>query len=151
MATSTTGPRADHLAEQAFATLREHGIRLTAPRRIIVEALAAAAPEHLNATELAERVQAEHPEVNASTVYRCLDLLRELHVASHSHVPGGPTIYHLHEQVHQHLVCEQCGTIVDVPLELFEPTASAVRAAHGFELHLGHEALSGRCATCASR
>lgn len=140
---------ADHLAEEAFAALRAHGIRLTAPRRIIVETLAAAAPEHLSPAELAERVQAAHPEVNASTVYRCLDLLRALHVGSHSHVPGGPTVYHLHEEPHQHLVCEGCGLIVDVPLELFGEVAAAVEAANGFRLRLGHEALSGRCAACA--
>jgi Fur family ferric uptake transcriptional regulator len=139
---------ATRLADDAFDVLRARGVRLTTPRRIIVQVLADAAPEHLSPAEIAERVQVDHPEVNASTVYRCLDLLRELHVVSHSHVPGGATIYHLHEQVHQHLVCEVCGRIVDVPLELFEPAAAAVRAANGFELHLGHEALSGRCADC---
>jgi Fe2+ or Zn2+ uptake regulation protein len=142
---------AAQLADDALATLQARGVRLTAPRRIIVQTLAAAAPEHLSPAEIAARVQAEHPEVNASTVYRCLDLLRELHVVSHSHVPGGATIYHLHQQVHQHLVCEACGAIVDVPIDLFDPAVDAVAAANGFRLRLGHEALSGRCAACSAR
>jgi Fur family ferric uptake transcriptional regulator len=145
--TAVSSPSAE-VATRAIAVLRERGIRVTAPRRIIIEALAAAGRAHLSATDLADRVRQDHPEVNASTVYRCLDLLREQHVVSHSHVPGGATVYHLVDDRHQHLVCAGCGRVIDVALGPFEDLARALDEGYGFEVHLGHDALTGRCADC---
>lgn len=136
------------LAALALEQVRANGVRITTPRRVIIEALAAAGRSHLTAAELATLVQRDHPEINASTVYRCLELLGELGVASHSHVPGGAAVYHLDEERHQHLVCDTCGRVIDVPLEPFVDLAAGIRSTYGFELRLGHDALSGRCRAC---
>src|SRR5262245_51077710 len=143
MATSTAAR-----ADVALERVRAHGVRITTPRRVIIEALAAAGRDHLTASELAARVQADHPEISPSTVYRCLELLGELGVTSHSHVPGGAAVYHLDDEHHQHLVCDRCGRVIDVPLEPFADLAAWLDRDYGFELRLGHDALSGRCRAC---
>ena len=57
--------------------LRDRGRRLTRQRVVICGVLAAQADAHLSAEEVAERVRQALPDVNASTVYRTLDLLVE--------------------------------------------------------------------------
>src|SRR5688500_7914635 len=71
--------------EEVLDLVRSRGGRVTAPRRAVIGALLAGQGEHLTAEDVAARVQDDHPEVHLSTVYRTLEALEELGVASHVH------------------------------------------------------------------
>ncbi|MDQ1374766.1 MAG: Fur family transcriptional regulator, ferric uptake regulator, partial [Actinomycetota bacterium] len=116
--------------------------------RALVEALLAAGA-HVTADDLAGHVQTAHPEVHRSTVYRTLDALERLGVVVHSHLGHGGGVYHLADERHQHLVCESCGQVVEVPDAVFAPLARTVHKRYGFTIEPGHFALVGRCATCS--
>ncbi len=103
---------------------------------------------HVTADELAATVQREHPDVHLTTVYRVLDALEELEVVDHVHLGHGRAVYHLTDETHQHLVCEVCGTVVEVPDEVFAGLASDLDAAYGFAIRPHHFAVLGRCANC---
>jgi Fe2+ or Zn2+ uptake regulation protein len=133
--------------ERILALLRADGGRVTSARRALVEALLAA-EAHVTADDLAARVQAAHPEVHRSTVYRTLEALERIGVVVHSHLGHGGGVYHLADERHQHLVCEQCGAVVEVPDEVFTPLARTVHKRYGFTIEPGHFALVGRCAAC---
>ena len=100
---------------------------------------------HVTAEELAATIQEQHPEVHLSTVYRTLDSLEKLGIVGHTHVGHGPSVYHV-GVTHQHLVCEECGAVIDVPADMLEGLRDTLHAQYGFELHIGHFALLGRCA-----
>ena len=134
--------------ERILTLMRAEGGRVTSARRALVEALLSAGA-HMTAEDLAARVQSAHPEVHRSTVYRTLDALERLGVVVHSHLGHGGGVYHLADERHQHLVCEQCGTVVEVPDAVFTPLARTVRKRYGFTIEPGHFALVGRCAACA--
>jgi Fur family transcriptional regulator, ferric uptake regulator len=138
----------DDRLKRVLALVREQGGRVTTTRRAIVAALLEAPDHHVTAQTLAERVQRAHPDIHASTVYRTLDTLTELGVVEHTHLGHGATVYHLTDRRHQHLVCEQCGAVVEVPLSVFEPLVQTLRDGYDFEVHPEHVALVGRCATC---
>jgi Fe2+ or Zn2+ uptake regulation protein len=138
----------DERLERIVTLLRAGGGRVTSARRALVEALLAA-DAHMTADDLAARVQSAHPEVHRSTVYRTLDALERLGVVVHSHLGHGGGVYHLADERHQHLVCEECGTVVEVPDAVFTPLARTVRRRYGFTIEPGHFALVGRCAACA--
>jgi Fur family transcriptional regulator, ferric uptake regulator len=134
------------VSEQASTTidaLRADGRRVTTARRLVVELLASTS-EHLTADDLANSIHDAHPEIHLSTVYRTLDSLHEWGLVEHVHQPHGPSFFHL-TGAHRHLVCEQCGRIRDVPVAEFEALVTRIRDRYGFELHLGHVALVGRC------
>ncbi len=126
---------------------RERGGRVTAPRRAIITALLDAGG-HVTADELASTVQAAHPDVHTSTIYRCLGSLEELDVVDHVHLGHGRAVYHLADETHQHLVCEECGTVVEVPEAVFSSLATSVRKRFGFTVEARHFAVTGRCASC---
>ena len=140
----------DERLERILALLRAEGGRVTSARRALVEALLAA-DAHVTADDLAARVQAAHPEVHRSTVYRTLDALERLGVVVHSHLGHGGGVYHLADERHQHLVCEQCGAVVEMPDDVLEPLARTVRRRYGFTIEPGHFALVGRCAACSDQ
>jgi Fur family ferric uptake transcriptional regulator len=136
-------------AEDLLGELRTHGHRLTRPRRVICEILAASADAHVTAGDVAE--QAASSGVDQSTVYRTLDALEELGLVEHVHLGHGAGAYHVApERPHHHLVCEVCGRTVDVPIAELQRAVEKVTAPHGFVPDLTHFAIVGRCAACAA-
>jgi Fur family transcriptional regulator, ferric uptake regulator len=140
----------DDRLRRVLALVRDRGGRVTTSRRAIIDALLSAPDHHVTAQALAERVQASHPDIHASTVYRTLDTLTELGVVEHTHLGHGATVYHLTDERHQHLVCELCGAVVEVPLSVFDPLVTQLRRDYGFTVHAEHVALVGRCRECTS-
>lgn len=135
--------------EDILALLRARGGRVTSARRALVSALLEAAGAHATADDLAERVQASHPEVHRSTIYRTLADLEALGVVDHVHLGHGSAVYHLADEAHQHLVCDGCAQVVEVPGAVFAPLAKRLRRDFGFVLDVGHFAVTGRCSACA--
>jgi len=138
-----------HTVDDVLALVREHGGRITSSRRLLLGALFAG-PGHRTAEELAESVQAQAPDVALSTVYRNLDELEKLGVVVHSHLGHGPATYHLEAQAHCHFVCQDCGTTVEAPDELFNSLAEAARDRYDFVIDTRHFAILGRCASCGA-
>jgi Fe2+ or Zn2+ uptake regulation protein len=139
----------DGRLERILERLRSDGGRITTARRALVTALVEA-EGHVTADDLAELVQRSHPDVHRSTIYRTLDALEELGVVDHVHLGHGRAVYHLMDDPHQHLVCDSCGFVIEVPDALFEPLAGALRDDYGFVLRANHFAVLGRCATCTA-
>jgi Fur family ferric uptake transcriptional regulator len=139
--------------ETLIADLRSEGLRITAARRAICEALASGAREHLDAAELRERAErTSGTRIDQSTVYRTLDVLERLGVLHHAHLGHGPAIVHLTTETdHQHLVCERCGKTVDVPLDEVSTMFDRLAHTHGFaSIESRHFALIGLCEECAA-
>jgi len=134
--------------ERILAMFRDRGGRVTAPRRAIITALLDAGG-HVTADELAATVQDAHPDVHTSTIYRCLGSLEQLGVVDHVHLGHGRAVYHLSDETHQHLVCESCGTVVEVPDKVFSTLAKGLQKQFGFMVRPRHFAVSGRCRSCA--
>lgn len=161
MSAMTTSGRHDHddlhahaageAVRAAVALLREHGARVTAPRRAVIEALAGRA-DLLTADEVAALVGGD--DVHRATVYRTLDMLAGAGVVAHRHVAGGATRYHLAataegaEHLHGH--CTRCGAIVVLHADAFADAVEQLRVDSGFRLQIERSTLVGLCADCAS-
>lgn len=141
---SGRGSRLDGLV----AELRHRGVRVTSARRALLGALVDAGGDHPTAPDLAAAVQRAQPDVHLSTIYRSLESLEELGLVDHVHLGHGRAIYHLADEPHQHLVCDRCGTVVEVPDDVFDELSAAVRRAYGFAIRPHHFAMLGRCAAC---
>lgn len=133
----------DNQAARAIARLRDQGRRLTTARRMVIEGLAQTR-EHVTAELLAGWIHHAHPEIHLSTVYRTLDSLREWGLITQVRQPQGAAFFHL-VPTHQHVVCEVCGRIEDVPSSEFDDLVARLRDHHDFELDVCHTALVGRC------
>jgi Fur family ferric uptake transcriptional regulator len=130
-------------ATRALAGLRDQGHRLTTTRRMVIEGLAQT-QEHVTAEILAGWIQHAHPEIHLSTVYRTLESLGEWGIITQVRRPHGAAFFHL-SPTHQHVVCEVCGRIEDVPSSEFDELVDRLRDRHDFELDVHQTALVGRC------
>ena len=128
--------------------LRDRGERMTIARRALLEVLAGA-HGHLSAEEILAAVQRQHPEIHRATVYRTLETLDRLGIVEHTHLGHGPAAYHLADDVHQHLVCEVCGAVVEVPSTLVRGIEQRLQRDYGFVMRPFHFAVVGRCRRCA--
>ncbi|MDP8957850.1 MAG: transcriptional repressor [Actinomycetota bacterium] len=137
-------------SEHLIGALRVAGLRVTLARRVICKVLAEAPEEHLSAADILSRAAQAAGEIDQSTVYRTLDVLEELGFLHHVHLGHGPGVYHLSKQAeHHHLVCEDCGRAVDIPLEDLGPALERVTLRYGFVPDSLHFAILGRCSDCA--
>jgi Fur family transcriptional regulator, stress-responsive regulator len=125
--------------------LRNRGWRLTAQRRVIAEAMSGE-HVHLAADEVFERARALLPEVSLATVYNTLNELVDMgELLEITHVDGRRRFDPNVGERHQHLVCVDCGRMLDVSGE--EPRLP-VDQQHGFELLEVEVTFRARCPDC---
>ncbi len=137
-----------HLLELA-GKLREIGQRAT-PQRLMILAAFENPGEHLTADEVFSRIANLSPAINRSTVYRTLELFRDLGVISETDLGGGVRQFELlGQQRHHHLVCRECGEIVELEDDVVEPVRREALKRYGFAADIDHLALFGHCKTCA--
>jgi Fur family ferric uptake transcriptional regulator len=133
--------------ETLAEALRARGLRLTAPRQLVLDAvydLGHATPDQIHAA-VAERAAG----VNITTVYRTIELLEELGLITHAHLThGAPTYHPVGEHQHAHLVCRQCGKVEEMSPKLLAGLITELQGSRGFLLDIGHVALFGVCAEC---
>ena len=128
--------------------LRARGLRMTAPRQLVLEAVSRLG--HGTPEQIHDEVRQTASGVNVTTVYRTLELLEELGLVTHTHLSHGPPTYHAADDQHVHLVCRVCGQVTEAPTLLMEPLAEQLAAERGFIIDIGHVALFGTCDTCGT-
>jgi len=135
-------------AEDVNERLRELGYRLTPQRQLILSALQGS-DDHISAEEIYVQVHAKYPNVNISTVYRNLDLLKSLYLVTETDMGEGRVRYHFGEKGHHHhLICESCGATTEADESMFLPLKSSLFDAYGFQANISHLAIFGRCTKC---
>jgi Fur family ferric uptake transcriptional regulator len=127
----------------AVEALRQRGLRLTTPRRLVLEALFAAegpvSAEHI-ATEL---------KLDVTSVYRNLEALEQHGLARHVHLGHGPGLYALIGRgEREFLSCERCGAVRTIAPEQLDPVRDQIRQLFGYEAHFTHFAVVGLCPAC---
>jgi len=135
--------------ETVLEMLRSRGLRMTPQRRAIVAEIMAT-DGHINPAEVARRVRERVPGVNASTVYRTLDLLEDLGILSHAHLEAGAEYHRSAEGAHAHLVCSNCGAADSLSVAEADALRDLIRRHRGFQPDFTHFAISGLCTQCAA-
>ena len=130
--------------------LRDKGYRLTPQRMIILEAIEAS-DDHISADEIYRQARSRYPYMNISTIYRTLELLTELGLASETNLGVGRFYYHpLGKSHHHHLVCRKCAKVEDIDVSVFQRLQDNLRESYGFDAEFEHVAVFGTCAGCRS-
>jgi Fur family ferric uptake transcriptional regulator len=136
-------------SDGVLALLKGRGLRMTPQRRAIVAEIMETSG-HISPTAVARRVQERVPGVNASTIYRTLDLLEEVGVLSHAHLESGPEYHRRAESDHVHLTCSRCGAEDSLSMDEARRLKRLIGRHHGFQPDFTHFAISGLCARCSA-
>ena len=128
--------------------LSRQGYRLT-PQRMMILDIIDSSDTHISAEEIYSQVVARYPRINISTVYRTLELLKQLDLIYEMDLGGGSVWYHPEVKGHHHhLICRECGAIVDVNESVLFSLKAILLQAFNFSADLNHLAISGLCERC---
>ena len=105
--------------------------------------------DHISAEEIHTRVTSKYPNINISTVYRTLELLKELGLVYELDLGAGQVRYHPAEKGHHHhLVCQKCGTTIDIDESILARLQDVLLSRYHFDARIRHMAILGLCEKC---
>jgi Fur family transcriptional regulator, ferric uptake regulator len=133
--------------DDALRVVRAAGHRVSAPTRLVLEALfAAEAP--VSAEDIARTAELE---LDVSSVYRNLERLQQLGIVSHIHPGHRPGLYSIvRGRDREYLACDRCHAVTPVDPEQLDPIRDQLRASLGHHAQFSHFPIHGLCADCAA-
>ena len=134
--------------EDIAGKLSKQGYRMT-PQRMMVLSAIENSENHISAEEIYAQIIAKYPNVNISTVYRTLELLKRLGLATETNLGEGRVRYHSSEKGHHHhLVCQKCGSIINIDESTLARLQDVLLHRYDFNAELKHVAIFGLCVNC---
>jgi len=134
--------------------LRTKGLKVTRPRMRILETVLGRERFHFTADDLVVIVnESTRRKVSRSTVYRTLALLEECGIVRRERIQEGFNCYEkaVGTEHHDHMICRECGRIIEFHSAQLEQVQDSVCQEHGFipERHVLH--IFGVCRQCAKK
>ena len=127
--------------ESALGRVRESGGRVTPGLRALLELLF-----DRRAGMSVEELVAALGSIEATTVYRSVVRLEQIGVIEHVHFGHRAALYRVAGSATVTVQCESCGMVTEVAAAEFDVFFQRLRERYGIDIHVGHVALSGRCA-----
>jgi Fur family ferric uptake transcriptional regulator len=129
--------------------IQNAGLKRTAQRDLILDVFLRT-EKHLSSEDLYRLVQSEDPSVGQTTVYRTLKLLTEAGLAREVRFGDGRTHYehNYKHQHHDHMICLECGEVIEFYSAELEAIQDAMAAKHRFEIKQHLLRILGICANC---
>jgi Fur family transcriptional regulator, ferric uptake regulator len=133
------------------SALRHHGFKVTPQRRIIIEEIIGS-HEHQTPAAIHERVKTAHPGIGLVTIYRTLEILEELGLICETHAGHSCRSYLMRESTghHHHLICSDCGKVVDFADCSLEDLENKLMEKSGFRIKSHLLEFLGQCRQCAA-
>lgn len=124
--------------------------RLTPCRTAVLEVLRAS-HDHPTAAEILRRVKRRRPGVSCATIYNALGWLTRQGLAAEIQLPNSPCRFDPITSRHDHLICTECGALLDSCVDLPRTVWSAAGECTGFRARDYRLEVYGLCAECAGR
>lgn len=131
--------------------LHSHGHRMTAQRKVVLDAVCAAGP-HASLGQIMYLAKRSDASLSASTVYRALALFTELDLVLVAGLEQGEKRYEIAmTEPHHHLRCRNCGQVLTLNSELVGPFFDSIGHTYNFVVAMDHLILQGICENCSKK
>jgi len=132
-------------------TNQMQGHFLTTQRRLLLE-LIRDVEGHIDAKELYQRARARDETIGWATVYRSLNLFKQLGLVDERRLGKVRCYYEIKQSPeHQHLLCQGCGKVIEFQNPYFNKLIKAVQWEHGFNVTKVELYLEGYCSECEDK
>ena len=101
--------------------------------------------------ELHEAVVQSLGAADYSTVFRAVSAMEKEGFIHRIDLGDGKVHYELVDEHHEHVRCESCGRVVEVPGCVLEDVSSAVKTSTGFTVTSHQLLFTGTCPECAAK
>ncbi len=130
------------------AILRQYGYKLTPQRKVVIRAIASS-QGHLTPTAIYEKVHQDRPNIGFVTIYRTLDILTKLELICELHAGDSCRSYAISARGrHHHLICSNCGKVVDFTGYNLGKLEQRLSLETGFEIEGHLLEFLGLCQAC---
>jgi Fur family transcriptional regulator, ferric uptake regulator len=128
--------------------LQASGYRLTRARKAIFQALIESGG-HVSADDIVAAVHRRDPSVGRMTVYRTLELLRQLGLVQPIYQGTGAAHYILMDEGHHHhLICSTCDRVIEFDECMAQEMGKRLGERFGFQIQGHLLEFYGRCPDC---
>jgi len=126
--------------------LRKVGLKVTLPRMKILEILETSQNRHMSAEDVYKVLLEAKEEIGLATVYRVLTQFEAAGLVTRHHFEGGHSVFEMDEgHHHDHIVCNQCGKVVEFTDETIERCQQKVARKAGFSIRDHSLIIYGDC------
>jgi len=126
--------------------LRKLGLKVTLPRMKILEILESSETRHMSAEDVYKVLLKAEEEIGLATVYRVLTQFEAAGLVTRHHFEGGHSVFEMNQgHHHDHIVCNQCGKVVEFVDETIERCQEKVAKKAGFTIHDHSLIIYGNC------
>lgn len=126
--------------------LRKAGLKVTLPRMKILEILETNETRHMSAEDVYKLLLEAQEDIGLATVYRVLTQFEAAGLVARHHFEGGHSVFELNEgHHHDHIVCNQCGTVVEFVDQTIERCQEQVASREGFKIRDHSLIIYGDC------
>ncbi|WHP17584.1 Fur family transcriptional regulator [Cellulomonas sp. ES6] len=127
--------------------LRRHGLRVTAPRVAVLDAVASM--PHADADAVLRHARTALPTVSVQAVYDVLHALTDAGILRRIEPAGHPARYERRVgDNHHHVVCRRCGAVGDVDCAVGEAPCLTPVSTSGFTVDTAEVTYWGLCPGC---
>ena len=134
--------------EAMVAALKQRGLRIT-PQRLAVLAILAQSRSHPSVEEIHRRVLSQFPTTSLATIYKTINLLKELgEVLELGFSDWGSRYDGRHPQPHPHVICTRCGAIADPDYADMPQMAREMAVKSGYHITSHRLDFFGLCPAC---
>ncbi|PRX35562.1 Fur family peroxide stress response transcriptional regulator [Orenia metallireducens] len=122
--------------------------RMTKQRKKILEVLKSTR-SHPTADWIYDEVKQEIPNISLGTIYRNLNVLREMGEIIELNYGSSYSRYDANSDDHYHFTCLECGQVMDVDLDVDRELDEEVADCIGGEVSYRRTEFFGYCAECS--
>ncbi|MFD2132672.1 peroxide-responsive transcriptional repressor PerR [Pseudogracilibacillus auburnensis] len=138
----------DDKLQIAIETLKKSGVRITPQRHAVLEYLLTSM-SHPTADEIYKALEGKFPNMSVATVYNNLRILREIGLVRELTYGDDSSRFDSNMNDHYHIICEDCGKIVDFHYPTLDEIESLAEKVSGFEISHHRMELYGKCHECS--
>jgi Fur family ferric uptake transcriptional regulator len=127
--------------------------RNTKQKKLIIDCLKGCGGAHLTVEEIYDLIRENDNQISIATVYRNLRMLEERAIVKKIYVADDAlAFYELSENnvphSHHHLICRQCGAIIDFEADLLESLEKMIEETKDFSIKDHRVVFYGICSDC---
>ncbi|WP_180994313.1 peroxide-responsive transcriptional repressor PerR [Bacillus sp. Marseille-P3661] len=132
---------------EAMETLKNSGVRITPQRHAILEYLLNAM-SHPTADEIYKALEGKFPNMSVATVYNNLRVFKETGLVRELTYGDSSSRFDCDISDHYHIICEECGKIVDFLYPGLDEVETLAKHVTGFEVSHHRMEVYGTCPEC---
>jgi len=128
--------------------LRSYNLKATPQRLVIIESIDHYG--HINIDKLYEEVKNKFSSISLATIYKNINSMISNTLLLEVKIPNEKSVYEIVKEQHSHLVCKNCGEVIDIKIDTTR-IVDSISQDYKFSIEKSDLVFSGSCESCSSK